>query len=103
MVPREVETLAKVCTAKKQLSVAQNKSYVTPLGVVVVVVVFLVIVVTGASVGIEDQSTTFRGRFSPSAECFSDQTLICTARILPTEHLGRPRPLVALLIMGRGA
>ena len=79
--PREVEILAKVCTAKKQLSVAQNKSYVTPLDVVVVVVVLLVVVVTGASVAIEEQGTTFRGWFSPSAECFSDQTRACTARI----------------------
>ena len=46
--PREVETLAKMCTAKKQLNVAQNKNDATPLGVVVVVLV-VVVVVTGAS------------------------------------------------------
>lgn len=49
VVPREVETLANVCTAKKHLSVAQNKSHVTLLGAVVV---------TGASVCTEGQRTT---------------------------------------------
>lgn len=68
VVPREVETLAKVCTAKKHLSVAQNKSHVTLLGVV-----------TDASVCTEGQRTTFR--FSPSAECFSDQNQAYMARI----------------------
>lgn len=68
VVPREVETPAKVCTAKKHLSVAQNTSHVTLLGVV-----------TGVSVCIEGQRTTFR--FSPSAECFSDQNQAYMARI----------------------
>lgn len=97
MVPREVETLAKMCTAKKQLNVAQNKNDATPLGVVVVVLV-VIVVVTGASVCIEGQRTSFRGRFSPSAECFSDQTQACMTRILLNEHLCSPRPHGALLI-----
>lgn len=49
------------CTAKKQLNVSQNKNYVTPLGGGVVVVVIVVVIVTGASVCIEGQRTTFRG------------------------------------------
>lgn len=56
VVPREVETLAKVCTAKKHLNVAQNKSHVMPL-CVVVLVHLCVLRVRGQPSGVRSQGS----------------------------------------------
>lgn len=74
VVPREVETFAKVCTAKEQLSMARNKSHVTPFGVIIVVI-------AGVSVCVKVQRTTFRSLFSPSALCVRDKSQVCMASI----------------------
>lgn len=91
VVPREVETFAKVCTAKKHLSVAQNKSHVMPL-CVVVLVHLCVLRVRGQPSGVRGQESGVRSQFSP-AECSNDQTQACMARILPTEQVCSPHPL----------